>query len=140
MNPYLIPAMDIYTINRQLTDISTPDKVISVIAKYFCDKKILKITHPDITEAELIQIVKSSTRKREIIEVRFAVSYFIMQILNLPLKSVGKFLGGRDHSTIIHANKVYESDAETNQLYYRRHENLCEILFTSNRIQRITRR
>ena len=140
MKPYLIPAMDTYSINIQLTDIDTPDKIISLIAKYFCDNKILQITYPDITEAELIEIVKGRTRKREIIEVRFATSYFIMQILNLSLKSIGRFLGERDHSTIIHANTAYESDAETNLLYYKRHESLCETLLTSNKIQRIIRR
>ena len=140
MNPYLIPGIDAYSINIQLTDIDTPDKIISLIAKYFCDKKILQITHPDITEDELIEEVKGRTRKREIIEVRFATSYFIMQILNLSLKSIGRFLGERDHSSIIHANKAYESDAETNLIYYKRHESLCETLWTTNKIQRIIRR
>jgi len=140
MNPYLIPAMDTYSINIQLNDIDTPDKIISLIAKYFCDNKILHISYPDITESELIGIVKGRTRKREIVEIRFAASYFIMQMLNLSLKNIGKFLGGRDHSSIINANRAYESDAETNSLYYKRHERLCEVLLTSNRIQRISRR
>ncbi len=140
MNPYLIPAMRTHTINKQLSDISKPEQIVNIISAYFCENVSIDIPFPDIDAKELNALVKSPTRKREIIQVRFAVCYFINKMLDTTLKSIGLLLGGRDHSSIIHAVNTYENDAQTSSINFKRHQELCELLSFDNNIEPIKRK
>ena len=67
---------------------ASADDIIDAVCKYF------DITRQDIT---------GKKKSKDIVEPRMIAIYLISQILELPLISIGKMFGGRDHTTIIHA-------------------------------------
>ena len=59
--------------------------------------------YPNVTKEELI----GKKRDKEIVEPRMICIYLISELLPLPMTSIGALMGGRDHTTIMHAkNKV----------------------------------
>ncbi len=55
------------------------------------------------------------TRKKQITQARHVAAYLLRRELNLPLQQVGKILGGRDHTTIMHAEEKIDRSFSTNQ-------------------------
>lgn len=74
------------------------DTVIYEVAKYFdIDPKILK----------------SSSRKKEIAEIRQICMYVLSELTDISLSKIGDALGGRDHTTVLYgATKVSEKMKE----------------------------
>ena len=50
--------------------------------------------------------IKSPWRKREIVWARQVFCYLCYKYLKCSLKDIGEFVGGRDHTTVIHSNQV----------------------------------
>lgn len=70
----------------------TPDEVIDVVSKYY-----------QIGKRQLL----SSTRARPIARPRQMLMYMLRTHLGVPLEEVGRIVGGRDHTTVMHAvNKI----------------------------------
>ena len=63
----------------------------------------------DFFQVESYQL-KGKTRKREIVQARQACMQIAYRKSKLSLKQIGKYFGGRDHSTVIHSIEVIESD------------------------------
>lgn len=62
-----------------------------------------------------IDELRSPIRKREYVEARFiAVGLAFKVNRKLTLKKMGSLLGGRDHSTIIYAQRMYDDLSLTN--------------------------
>lgn len=59
------------------------------------------------TDMEM-ELIKSKTRKAEVVIVRFIQAWLMKKYTIMSLCSIGKHLGGRDHSTIIHVLKTIE--------------------------------
>ena len=57
-----------------------------------------------VSEEELI----GKSRRQNIAEARQVVAYLCREALDMPLNTIGIHLGGRDHTTIIHAHKKVE--------------------------------
>ncbi|MDO5392945.1 MAG: chromosomal replication initiator protein DnaA [Eubacteriales bacterium] len=73
----------------------TPQLIIDTVAEHF------NISPADIT---------SNKRNNEIVVPRQIVMYLCRHMIDIPLKSIGTYIGKRDHSTVIHGiNKI---DAE----------------------------
>jgi chromosomal replication initiator protein len=74
---------------------TTPDDIIKAVCEYF-----------NVTKQDLIGKKKS----RDVVEPRMISIYLISEILEMPLVSIGKMFGGRDHTTIMHARDkiIYE--------------------------------
>ncbi len=54
-----------------------------------------------------VKELAGNSKKKEIAWARQVAMYLIRTQLNLPLKTVGTFFGGRDHTTVVHAeNKI----------------------------------
>ena len=71
---------------------TTANIIIDKVCNYF------NITHDDIV---------GKRRNREFVEPRMFAIYLITEFLNIPLINIGQLLGGRDHTTIMHArNKI----------------------------------
>ena len=48
-------------------------------------------------------------KNKELVEPRQICTYLITELMNLPLVTIGQSMGGRDHTTVIHArNKINE--------------------------------
>lgn len=72
----------------------TPELIIQTVSKYY-----------GVEYKELIGKKKS----KEIVEPRMMAIYLISDMLEVPLVSIGKLFGGRDHTTIIHSrDKITE--------------------------------
>jgi len=77
----------------------TPEFVIQVTADHF------NLTTLDIT---------SQKRTRDVVYPRQIVMYLCRNIMGTPLQSIGKCLGGRDHTTIIHGSDKIANDLNNN--------------------------
>jgi len=135
IHPYLLPAFDIYDINKQLPDYTTTDAIKYQVSKYYANKSIIKDLYGNLTAIDMQEIILSKTRKQEIIQPRYSTIYFLRTILNLKLKTIGNTMGFRDHSTIIHALKSYEDKCETERLLFKDHIQLCAIFKVPNKMQ-----
>ena len=80
----------------------TPENIIKKVCEYF-----------GITENEITGKKKS----KEIVEPRMIAIYLIDDVLDIPLVSIGKIFGGRDHTTIMHSrDKIGEQIKKDNKL------------------------
>lgn len=59
-------------------------------------------THYDVTE----QQVKGRLRKREIVLPRQVIMYLADKHIRMPASRIGRCVGGRDHSTVIHSIRI----------------------------------
>ena len=54
-----------------------------------------------------------SSRKKELVTARHITAYLLLTEIKLPLKEVGDLLGGRDHTSIMHARDKVTTDLTT---------------------------
>ena len=98
----------------------------------------IKTIKRQITEEELFQIVEkksgltkenliSTSRKRELVDMRQLVSFVLKTDFNQTLSSIGKTLGDRDHTTILHSIRKFYDLYETNVNY----KNKCDSILKS---------
>ncbi|MFA5532091.1 MAG: chromosomal replication initiator protein DnaA [Candidatus Shapirobacteria bacterium] len=82
-----------------------PRHIISVCAKHF-----------NIKTSDLC----GKSRKKELVFTRHITAYLLLTEGNLPLEEVGHLLGGRDHTSIMHArdkiNQSFSTNPQTRQL------------------------
>ena len=76
----------------------TPEDIIKTVCEYF-----------DITKQDIIGKKKS----KDIVEPRMIAIYLINEILEIPLVSIGKIFGGRDHTTIMHSRDKISDEIKT---------------------------
>ena len=78
----------------------TPELVIQIVADHY------GLTPLDIC---------SQKRNKEIVYPRQIVMYLCREMVGTPLQLIGKFLGGRDHTTIIHGIEKISGDVNKNE-------------------------
>ena len=71
----------------------TPDSIISAVGSFY------RLNANDLT---------GKSKKKEIVIPRQICCYLMCELLSLPLVSIGKELGGRDHTTIMHSRDKVE--------------------------------
>ena len=76
----------------------TIDQIQRLVCEYF------------IIEEDL---VRAKTRKREVVQARQVAMYFCKKLTQHSLKTIGLHFGGRDHSTVIHANQSVDNQMDT---------------------------
>ena len=82
----------------------TPESIIQTVSDHF------GITPLDIA---------SQKRNRDIVIPRQIVMYLCRTMIDIPLQTIGKYMGGRDHTTIIHGaekitNEMAKNDSPRN--------------------------
>lgn len=77
----------------------TPELIIDIVAEHF------NITPLDIS---------SQKRNKEIVFPRQIVMYLCREMTAAPLQQIGKYLGNRDHTTIIHGSEKIASESKKN--------------------------
>jgi chromosomal replication initiator protein len=97
---------DVISINHQ-KDLN-PDKILEIIADYF------NIKTEEIT---------NKSRKKKVVKPRQIAFYLLRSEVDMSYPEIGKFMGGRDHSTAIYAYKKIKkelklSDDLTNQVKF----------------------
>lgn len=58
--------------------------------------------------------VKSSVRKREVVQARQLGMYLLWLFTNYSLQEIGRIFGGKDHATVLHSKKTVTNLSETN--------------------------
>jgi len=51
--------------------------------------------------------VKSDRRKQDVVLIRQAIMYWIARLSGKSLPEIGGYLGGRDHTTVLHGIRNY---------------------------------
>lgn len=64
-----------------------------------------------------IELLKSKTRKREVVQARQIAMYFAKQMTKASLASIGAHCGGKDHATVLHACKTVNNLMETDKRF-----------------------
>lgn len=80
------------------SDSLTADTIIDKVCLYF------NITRQDIV---------GKKKSKEVVEPRMIAIYLINEMLEMPLVSIGKIFGGRDHTTIMHSRDKISDDIKT---------------------------
>ena len=76
------------------------DQIIKAVCDYF------DISKDDIT---------GKKKNKEIVEPRMIAIYMISEMLELPLVTIGKIFGGRDHTTIMHSRDKISAEIKNNR-------------------------
>lgn len=63
------------------------------------------------------ELLKSKTRKREIVQARQISMFLSKKFTKTSLANIGKFFGGRDHSTVIHACQTVSNLMDTDHTF-----------------------
>jgi len=74
--------------------ILTPSEMISTVSDYF---------------GVGVQLLKGEKRTKNIVWPRQILMFLLRKDLKLPQEEVGRLIGGRDHSTVIHATEKVEA-------------------------------
>lgn len=91
--------------------------VLSVVAEYYnIDEKILY----------------EKTRRKEIVKPRQIIMYLLREDFNTSYPYIGQKLGGRDHTTVIHAYEKIKNDIKTDSLLNQEIEQIRGMLYSSN--------
>jgi len=77
----------------------SPRHIVSTCAKYY------KIKTGDLC---------GKSRKQDLVHARHVTAYLLVDFLNLPLERAGEILGGRDHTSIMHARDKIHTLFSTN--------------------------
>ena len=62
-----------------------------------------------------IELMKSKTRKREVVQARQIAMYFSKKMTKSSLANIGMYCGGKDHATVLHACRTVNNLAETDK-------------------------
>ena len=89
-----------------LKDIISPDQKRDVTPQLIID---IVAEHFGISPADII----SNKRSSEIVVPRQIVMYLCRHMIDIPLKSIGAYIGKRDHSTVIHGVNKIEAELKT---------------------------
>lgn len=75
------------------------DKIVNTVCEFF------KVSREDLV---------GKKKNKEIVEPRQMCVYLINDMLNIPLTAIGALLGGRDHTTIMHARDKIGNQVKVN--------------------------
>lgn len=71
------------------------------------------------------------TRRKEVVKPRQVVMYLLREDFNTSYPYIGQKLGGRDHTTVIHAYEKIKNDIKVDQLLNQDVNKIREILYNS---------
>ena len=97
-----------------------PQRVVSI-------KDVIK-TVSDFYNIEE-RVLYEKTRKKEVVRPRQVIMYILREDLNTSYPHIGQKLGGRDHTTVIHAYEKIKKDIKENQTLNQEIEQIKNILY-----------
>lgn len=71
-----------------------------------------------------IELLKSKTRKREVVQARQIAMFFAKQMTKSSLANIGMHCGGKDHATVLHACRTVKNLNETDKNFRKYLEDL----------------
>jgi len=76
-----------------------------------------------ITSRQLV----AKTRKREILEPRQIAIWLAVKYTRMSKVAIGANIGGKDHATVLHSERVVDNLLETDKLYSKRFNEMYEV-------------
>jgi len=64
-----------------------------------------------------MEILKSKTRKREVVQARQISMFFSKKLTKSSLANIGAHCGGKDHATVLHACRTVSNLSETDKQF-----------------------
>jgi len=115
----LISLLAQATLNRKEITLPLARNVIDKLVKN--TKKDISIDFIQETVCDYfnipIDLLKSKTRKREIVQSRQIAMYFAKTLTKSSLATIGSQIGGKDHATVLHACKTVNNLIETDKRF-----------------------
>ncbi len=90
-------AKDILKKNMPAVKVKTPQKIIKAVSHFY-----------DLKEKDLLEI----SRKKEIVRPRQITMYILREDLKCSYPFIGRKLGGKDHTTVIHSCEKIKKEIE----------------------------
>lgn len=115
----LVRVMAFAALTKQSITIELVQKVLSV-QKYASKKEIDLEYITDVVSKYYhynLRELQSKSRNKEIAHVRHIAIFLMKKHTNKSLRDIGLFLGGRDHSTIVHAYSKIEQELMGDQCF-----------------------
>lgn len=97
------------------TKASDPDEVINMISSYF---------------GVGVSQIKGDRRTKTIAWPRQILMYLLRNELRLPFEEVGRLIGGRDHTTAMHADTRVQTEAKQNEIFRGQLEEIKKLLIS----------
>lgn len=101
--------------NRDIRDSYAECKNVAKVVSSIDDLSTIVADFYDIT----VDKMKSSLRTREYTLPRQVAMYFANKKLRMPLKNIGNFFGGRDHTSVLSAVRKIERDKKISTDFWR---------------------
>ena len=64
-----------------------------------------------------LELLKSKTRKREVVQARQIAMYFAKHLTKSSLATIGLHCGGKDHATVLHACRTVNNLMDTDKRF-----------------------
>jgi len=116
-------------------DLTLPE-VKTLIKNNIKPKKTISIKNIASIVADFYHIEEKTlyekTRKKEIVKPRQVTMYLLREDFNTSYPYIGQKLGGRDHTTVIHAYEKIKRDLKVNQFLSQEIEQIRTLLFNFN--------
>ena len=107
------------TINNTDVDINLARRIIGDFSDY--EKKAITIDDIIKTVSDYYGIecnaINTRSRKREVVLVRQGAMYRAKKHLDMSTSTIGKYIGDRDHATVLHACKTVANLADTDKQF-----------------------
>ncbi|AFD05171.1 chromosomal replication initiator protein DnaA [Solitalea canadensis] len=115
----LISLLAHSTLNRKEIDLPLAKQMLKNFIKHSTKEISMEYIQKFVCEYFEIplEMVKSKTRKREIVQARQISMYLAKNHTKASLKTIGQFYGGRDHSTVIYACQTVEDLIDTDKKF-----------------------
>ena len=85
----------LYDISRSNTKTMTPKQLLKAVIDFY-----------DLTEEKILK----KSRSQELVRPRQVAMYLMREVLKLSYPNIGEKLGGKDHTTVIHACEKIEKE------------------------------
>ena len=93
-------------------------------------KRAIKTDNAPLTVDEILEhvcrhyeetpnTVKGKSRKREVVVPRQLSMYLTKKYTNIPISRIGKLIGSRDHSTVLHSIAIIEEAISNDKAFAR---------------------
>jgi len=78
------------------------------------------------------KILYEKTRRKEVVKPRQMIMYILREDFNTSYPYIGQKLGGRDHTTVIHAYEKIKTDIKTDPLLNQELEQIRALIYNQN--------
>lgn len=110
VSPYIFPGLPSDFVLKQIGE--STEKMKDIKIQNIINTVISKFNYHNYTKYKL-EDLQSKSRKRELVDIRHCVMYYLRNNTEMGLAAIGAILGCRDHSTVLHGIKKWKDLSDT---------------------------